>query len=187
MIEHVCIVQPQPAVPSFPLRYFQRPEADFSSSDFWELAHKLGYSVQQYTYNLLRDAAISNPAAAGRLRDFQDTMAHVVSSTTRLRDEVQRGAEARGLTLEHVSEILSAEMAALLEELKAEFPAPDEADHHEHRAEMVSRALLRMEASVVRVSMHCGVSESDARAHFQNIEPHVLRVIVVVGECLLFY
>ena len=60
-----------------------------------------------------------------RLQDFKDTMVHVVSSTKMLRDEVQKGAEARGLTLENMSEMLPTEMAYVLAELKAEFPSPD--------------------------------------------------------------
>jgi aspartate aminotransferase-like enzyme len=132
----------------------------------------------------LGQCAISNVAAAERLQDFKDTMAHVVSSTRKLRDKVQKGAEARGLTLENVSEMLSTEMANVLAELKAEFPSPDDADHHKQRVEMVSRGLSKTEESVVRVSMQCGVSEADARIHFQNIKPHIQNVIVVVGECI---
>ena len=171
------------AVPQFfPLRYFQKQDADIFLFNSWEHAQKLGQSVQQYTDTLLHDAALVNITAAERLRDFKDTMARVVSGTKELRNEVQKGAEARGLTLENMSEMLSTEMAYILAELKAEFPSPDEANHHKQRVEMVSRALSKMEESVVRVSMQCGVSEADARMHFRNIEPHIQRVTVVVGE-----
>ena len=171
------------AVPQFfPLRYFQKQDTDIFLFNFWEHAQKLGQSVQQYTDTLLHDTALVNVAAAERLQDFKDTMARVVSSTKELRDEVQKGAEARGLTLENMSEMLSTEMAYILAELKAEFTSPDEANHHKQRVEMVSRALSKMEESVVRVSMRCGVSETDARMHFRNIEPHIQRVTVVVGE-----
>jgi hypothetical protein len=77
--------------------------------------------------------------------------------------------------------MLSTELAIVLEELKAEFPAPDEADHHEKRVEMVSWALMKIEGTVIRVRA-LRISEADARTHFRNIEPHIRRVIVVVGK-----
>jgi hypothetical protein len=78
--------------------------------------------------------------------------------------------------------MLSSEMAAVLEELKAEFPPPEEANHHRQRVEMVSRALMNIETYVVRVSMQCGMSEADASAHFRNIKPHIQHVNVVTGK-----
>jgi len=165
-----------------PLQYLQKPDPDLLSSDIWEIANKLGDSVLQYTYTILRYAAHSNVDAAGRIHDFENTMKQVCLSTTRFRYEIQRGAQARGLTLDNISEMLSAEMATLLAELKAEFPSPDEADHHKERGQMVHSALLKMEEGVVRVSTRCGVPESNARAYFRNIEPHLLRVIVTVGD-----
>jgi hypothetical protein len=174
----------QGTVASLPLRYFQRlaVEADYQSSDFWELARQLGNSVQQYTDRILHDAGVSNAATAASLRDFKDTMTQLVSSTKDLRDEVHKHANLHGLSLETISEMLSTELAIVLEELKAEFPAPDEADHHEKRVEMVSRALMKIEGTVIRVSGHCGISEADARTRFRDIEPHIRRVIVVVGK-----
>jgi hypothetical protein len=109
-------------------------------------------------------------------------MGHVVSNTMELRAKVQGAAEARGLTLEHVSEMLSTDLAVVLQELKTEFPPPSDADHHEQRVEIISRALVKVEGSVVRVSVQCGISEADAIAHFKLIEPHVQHVLVVTGK-----
>jgi len=66
----VGTAHPQFTVPSFPLRHVQILAADSRSSDFWELAHKLGNSVQQYADDLLHDATTSNTAAAERLHEF---------------------------------------------------------------------------------------------------------------------
>jgi hypothetical protein len=146
----------------------------------------LGDTVQQYTDTLLHDTAIANAAAAGKLYDFKDTMTQVVSSTMALRAEVQAAAEARGLTLENVSVGLATELADVLEELKAEFPAPNDAENHEQRVVVVSRALEKVERSVVSVSVRCGISEADARAHFKVIQPHVQHVLVITGKCILY-
>lgn len=169
-------------LPYFPLQPVQNLQAAYLSSDFWELAHRLGDSVQQYTDDLLHNASISNTAAAGGLHDFKDTMTQMVINMNGLKAAVQEAAKSHGLNLENVSEMLSSEMAAVLEELKAEFPPPEEADHHRQRVEMVSRALMKIERCVVRVSMQCGMSEADASAHFRNIEPHIQHVIVVTGD-----
>ncbi|KIM79129.1 hypothetical protein PILCRDRAFT_823708 [Piloderma croceum F 1598] len=108
-------------------------------------------------------------------------MTQMVINTNGLRAAVQEAAKSRGLNLENVSE-LSSEMATVLEELKAEFPPPEEADHHGQRVEIVSRVLMKIERCVVRVSVQCGMSEADASAHFRNIEPHIKHVMVVTGD-----
>lgn len=145
-----------------------KAEADYSCYEFWELTRQLGNLVQLYTDTLLHDTAIAYAAAAQKLYDFRNTMDKVVSSTTELGDDVQETAILHGFTLEKVSEMLSADLAIVMDELKAEFPAPSDADHHGQRVEMISRALAKLEESVVRVSTQCGVSEPRARAEHRN-------------------
>jgi len=183
---HDGVAHPPFTVPSFPLQPVPNLQAAYLSSDFWELVHSLGDSVQQYTDELLHNASISNTAAAEGLHDFKDTMTQMVINTNGLRAAVHEAAKLQGLNLENVSEMLSSEMAAVLEELKAEFPPPEEADRHRQRVEMVSRALMKIERCVVRVSMQCGMSKADASAHFRNIEPHIQHVMVVTGKRAYF-
>jgi hypothetical protein len=81
-----------------------------------------------------------------------------------------------------MSEKLSANLAAVLQELKAEFPAPDDANNHEQRVKIVSCVLAKVEGSVICISVWCGISEADARAHFKVIEPHVQHMLVITGK-----
>jgi antirestriction protein ArdC len=127
--------------------------------DFWDLTHKLGDSVRRYTNTLLHDTAIASAAAARMLHNFKNTMVQLISSTKELRAEVQTAAWAYRLTIEDMSEKLSADLSAVLQELKAKFPAPDNADNHEQRVKMVSCALAKVEGSVVHIIVQCGNKE----------------------------
>jgi hypothetical protein len=153
-----------------------------ASPDFWERAAKLGNIVYQYTDDLLHDAADSYAAAADKINDFKSSMNNVVSSTGDLRREFQAKALARGIDIDEISEMLSRELAVVVEELKAEFPSPDQAQNHEERVRIISHALEKVEVSVVRVGAAFGVSEDDARARFREVEFHLQTVLVTTGD-----
>jgi len=165
-----------------PIRLWQLLDTYNTSPDFWERAANLGSLVQQYTSDILNDAAISYATAAGKIDCFKQSMNHVVSNTGELRREIERKARARGMTLHNISEMLSNELAVVIEELKNEFPPPDHAEHHEDRVKIISRALVKVEDAVVRVSKAVGVPEAKVRSCFGDIEIHLRDVLVVTGD-----
>jgi len=150
--------------------------------DFWKRAVKLGSSVQKYTDNILADATTSYSAAAEKIIDFKQSMVKVVSGAGELRHEFESKIWAHGMTLSEISDMLSKELAVVVDELKTEFPPPDHAEHHEERSVMISRALEKVEDVVVRISVRAGVDEANARAHLRNIEPHLNHVLTVTGD-----
>lgn len=83
-------------------------------------------------------------------------MTRVISSTGGLRRERESEARAHKISLHKISEMLSTELAVLIEELKAESPPPDHAGHHDVRVMIVSRALDKIGGVVVRVSKAVG-------------------------------
>ena len=151
------------------------------TKDFWEAADLLGDRVQKYTVELIHNAAGSNATVAAKLGDFKNTMLELVSSVNALRGTVQRAVKEHD-ALQDVSEKLSIELEAVLEELKRKFPSPDKATHHEERVEMISWVLSRIEDILVRVLNGFGVSEADTRAHFQVIARHIKLLLILVGE-----
>lgn len=169
---------------SGPIRLWQLLDTYNTSQalDFWERAANLGSLVRQYTSDILNDAATSDAAAAGKIDSFKQSMHHLVSSTGELRREIVRKARARGISLHNISEMLSNELAVVIEELENEFPPPDHAEHHEDRVKIISRALVKVEDAVVRVSKAVGVPEAKARSCFGNIEIHLRDVLVVTGK-----
>lgn len=147
-------------------------------ANFWERIADMGYSAQQYTSTMFNDITTSY---AAEIDSFKQSMNHVISNTMKLRSEIESKIQERGITLHEVSEMLSKELAGVVEELQAEFP-PDHAKHHEDRVKVISGALTKVEDAVVRVCAAIGVSEKDARAHFRDITPHLRDVLVTIGE-----
>lgn len=178
----VCHAHPRFIGMLGPIRLWQLLDTYNTSPDFWERAAKLGSLVQQYTSDILNDAATSYSTTAGQIDQFKQSMNQVISSTSNLRREIESKARARGITPHTVSEMLSKELAVVVEELKAEFPPPDHAEHHEDRVKIISRALIKVEDAVVRVSQAVGVSEPKARACFGDIEVHLRYALVVTGK-----
>jgi len=167
-----------------PTRYLEAAfRIDTASMDFWESAIHLGDRVQNYTLELIHNAGASNATLAIQLDDFKDTMLELVSGVQALRAAVQSSAQAHatGISLEEISEKLSVELAVILEEFKREFPSPDKATHHKEREEMISRALSKVEDSLVRV-LSFGMSEADTRAHFRVIKRHAQVLLVLTGD-----
>lgn len=165
-----------------PIRLWQLLDAYNTSPDFWERAAKLGNLVQQYTSDILNDTATSYAATAERINYFKQSMNHVVSTTANLRREMQANAWTRDVTVHHISEMLSSELAIVIEELKNEFPPPDHAEHHEDRVKIISRALVKVEDAVVRVGDKLGVPEDNVRANFGDIEIHLRYALVMIGK-----
>lgn len=104
-------------------------------------------------------------------------MAHVISSTSDLRLKL----EARGVSLETISEMLTLELSKLVEEIK-QLPPPDQVEHHAERTKTISRTLEMIGDVLVRVCVSFGMSEEEIRAHFEAVKPHILHVLVLVGE-----
>jgi hypothetical protein len=165
-----------------PIRIWQLLDAYTAPSDFWERAANLGGRAQQYTNDILHDAAASYATVADKIDGFKQSMTNVVSSTSELRREIQIAAWARGINLHRVSQMLSSELAIVFEELKVEFPPPDHAECHDDRVNIISRALVMVEDAVVCVGAAVGVSEVSTRAHFRDVSPHLQSALVIIGD-----
>jgi hypothetical protein len=108
-------------------------------------------------------------------------MSHIVSTTNKLRIELQDAAQERELVLDEVSEKFSSQLASIFEELST-IPSPESAPSHEERLLLVSDVLKKVESGLVHVCGLYGVSEDVARGHFRDIEPHVKHILVTTGE-----
>lgn len=79
--------------------------------------------------------------------------------------------------------MIAIELSKLVEEIKKEFPPPDQAEHHAERTEMISRILEKIGDIVVLASVSVGIPEVEVRAYFEAVKPHILHVLVLTGEC----
>lgn len=152
---------------------------DRFSKDFWGDAVQLGDRVQKYTIELIQNAAGSNATVAIKLAEFKDTMTELVSSVKVLREAVQDA----GANPHDISEKLSIALETVLEELKSEFPAPDNAPHHDERVVIISRALAKTTDSLVHV-LSFAIPEADIKEHSEVIEQHVKALLVLAGDLI---
>ncbi|KAF7977259.1 hypothetical protein HWV62_4385 [Athelia sp. TMB] len=73
-------------------------------------------------------------------------------------------------------------MIRVSNEIREEFPPPDNAEHHAQRTQVISRILAKIEGGVVRAVAEVGISEKEAKRHFEAIEPLIRDVLVVTGD-----
>jgi hypothetical protein len=158
-------------------------------SDFWDAAKKLSEKVRIYTETKLNEAATTIPLAAAKITEFKESMAQVVITSNKLREDIEAAAKERGLTLEQISERLSEEFDLIFQELQGEFPEilPEDDDgRHTERVRVLSWIMPKVENSLVKVTSLWGIPESNTRMKFQEIEPHVTNVVLVVGTLFVF-
>lgn len=149
--------------------------------NFWELTTRLGDSVSHHTGALLQDTT-TYATVSKEISHFKELMTNVIISAGELRREIESKVSSHGITLQVFSEMLAHQLEIVAEELKAEFPPPDHAEHHEDRVKIISRALIKVEDVVVQVCATISVSEVDVRAHFRNITPHLRDALIIIGK-----
>ncbi|CAL1702686.1 unnamed protein product [Somion occarium] len=154
---------------------------EHSNFDFWKHAESLGKKMHTYTDSLLKDAASQVSSASGRIEDVKNTMHTLVSAAAHFEAAVIAHAK-EGTTLEAISEDLDSAFAPILEELQKMFPSPDEATHHAERNRTIYTILAKVEDAIVRVGIKHGMNEEDLRKHIDQINIHVAKVVVLVGD-----
>lgn len=136
-------------------------------------------SVQKYTETILHDASTTYADTAMGIADMKLSMAHLIERTRVLKSSVV-GKHRRSVN--DLYESLAAEMIKVSNEIQEEFPPPDRAEHHVERTQVISRILAKIEGGVVRAVAEVGISESEARVHFEAMEPHIRNVLVATGD-----
>ncbi|KAF7981025.1 hypothetical protein HWV62_35460 [Athelia sp. TMB] len=139
----------------------------------------MGVSVQKYTETILHDATATYASTAVGIADMKLSMSHLIERTRVLKASVQG---KHGKSVNDLYESLATEMIRVSNEIREEFPPPDNAEHHAQRTQVISRILAKIEGGVVRAVAEVGISEKEAKLHFEAIEPHIRDVLVVTGE-----
>ncbi|KAH7930324.1 hypothetical protein BV22DRAFT_1028551 [Leucogyrophana mollusca] len=144
---------------------------------FWERAGDLGNDLQKYTKDLLHNAAQAYPE---KIDEFTSTLGNMVDSTSKLRTQIKK----HDVSLETFSDELGKLLVVVLEELKRDFPSPDQAPSHEQRSVMVHSTLRKTEDAVLRVGARYGIFEGDLQPHLEELMIHVEHLTVVTGDLI---
>ncbi|KAG1740367.1 hypothetical protein EDB19DRAFT_783560 [Suillus lakei] len=150
-----------------------------SAGESWDKVTGLGSNIQGYTDELFQHAKKLYPS---KITEFKKSVDSVASTTAALYQGVKGAAERRDVPLDSVLEELRNTFHVLFEELKEQFPPPDEAAGHENRTVIINTVLDRIEESFLQVIMKHGASEEHMKSHFSSLKSGVQRIVVIIGD-----
>jgi len=147
---------------------------------FWERAQSLGHRSQDYAASLIHEAAQKADATTvAQLRHFQYAIQVVVADTEDMKEAIAQTADKSFDEIQHDIEKVFAD---LLEQLKEQFPPPDQAPNHAERRGNVSLVIRKTEEVFIKLGVQHGMSEKQLRMHLDPIMKHVEDIIVTIGD-----
>ncbi|KAJ7230434.1 hypothetical protein GGX14DRAFT_583194 [Mycena pura] len=157
------------------------PTEELDPEDFWQRARELGDRARRYGGKLLKDAADKSQDVREKIGELTGRMDALLRGAAALHEELRAAATLQ--SADAVSEDLERAFAAVLEELRERFPAPEKAPGHEARREAVAVALEKAGAALVGVCVKHGMDEERARQHWDGtMRPAVETVVVLLGD-----
>ncbi|KAG1856299.1 hypothetical protein C8R48DRAFT_302516 [Suillus tomentosus] len=112
--------------------------------------------------------------------ELKKSVNSIASTATSLHQVVKGAAEQREIPFDSVLEELRNTFYVLFEELKEQFPPPEEAPSYADRTLMIDTVLDRVEETFLRVAIKYGASEEVLKDHtssFMSGVRHILRII----------
>lgn len=116
-----------------------------------------------------------------KITELRKSVDSVASTATTLYQVVKEAAEQRGIPLYTISKDLRDTFRVLSEELKEQFPPPDEAPGHEKRMTMINTTLDRVEECFLQVVGKLGVSEELLTSLTGSLKSGLQYVVVTIG------
>lgn len=164
-----------------PLRHLHWLHSPTVPYDFWEQAGALGNTIRHYADEFLTKTCPSDGFCTQRLHQLKFNMAHLVTSASELRSELQDTIKHTNVSIDGISKTLTAELDIVLEALKVEFPPPSNATHHEARFQKISLMLSKAEDATLRILVSHGITEEAARPQLDKVKGATEATLVVLG------
>ncbi|KAJ6475677.1 hypothetical protein DFH09DRAFT_1109190 [Mycena vulgaris] len=154
---------------------------ELNPEDFWQRARELGDRARRYGDKLLKDAEATSQEVREKIGEFTGRMDALVRGAAALHEELHTSATLQ--FVDAISEDLERAFAAVLEELRVLFPAPEKAPGHAERREAVGVALEKAGAALMGVCVKYGMDEERARQHWDGaMRPAVETIVVLLGD-----
>ncbi|KAH7903457.1 hypothetical protein BJ138DRAFT_1168109 [Hygrophoropsis aurantiaca] len=144
---------------------------------FWENAADSMKDLENYMQDMLHDVTREYPE---KIAQFKSTVGHVVTSA----GDFRRQIEKHDISLESLSNDLGGALDTVLDGLKREFPAPDQAPGHEQRGILVNITLGRCEDAIISLGLRHGMTEENLRHVLHELTLSVEQLIVVTGDLI---
>ncbi|KAG1811334.1 hypothetical protein EV424DRAFT_139224 [Suillus variegatus] len=151
-----------------------------SVGESWDKIVGLSSNIQGnvlYELELFQHAKELYPS---EISELKKSVNNIASTATSLHQVVKGAAEQREIPFDSVLEELRNTFYVLFEELKEQFPPPEEAPSYEDRTLMIDTVLDRVEETFLRVAIKYGASEEVLKNHtssFMSGVRHILRII----------
>ncbi|OJA18312.1 hypothetical protein AZE42_09346 [Rhizopogon vesiculosus] len=116
-----------------------------------------------------------------KITEFKASVVNVTSTATTLHQAVLEAAEQHGIPLDTMKGELGDICNSMFEELKEQFPPPDEAPSHGNRMAMISTTLDRIEAGFLQFAINHGVSEEPLKSHSSSLKLHAQSIVVTIA------
>lgn len=117
-----------------------------------------------------------------KMAELRAAVDSVVGTATTLYQVIKEAAKQRGIPLCTVLKDLGNTFSVLFEELKEQFPPPDEAPGHEERMNMMNTVLDRVEECFLQVVGKLGVSNELLRSLTGSLKTGLKHVVVTIGD-----
>ncbi|KAG1763512.1 hypothetical protein EV702DRAFT_1157788 [Suillus placidus] len=147
---------------------------------FQMLESPAGTRLLGYTDEFFQRAGEFYPS--DRITELRKSVDSVASTATTLYQVVEEAAEQRGIPLYTVLRDLGNTFSDLFEELKEQFPPPDEAPSHEKRMTMISTVLDRVEECFLQVVGKLGMNKELLKSLTGSLKSGVKQVVVTIGD-----
>lgn len=123
---------------------------------------------------------------ASKINHVVSNMQVILADTQNLKNTI---AQTHGASHDDIKNGVETIFDDLLEELKNQFPPPDEAPNHAERRGNVSLVIHKVEDAFVKLCVQHGMAEDELRVHLDPIMSGIETVVVTLGTtmCSLVY
>ncbi|KAG1822312.1 hypothetical protein EV424DRAFT_1555983 [Suillus variegatus] len=150
-----------------------------SAGESWDKIVGLGSNIQGNVDELFQHAKELYPS---KISELKKSVNSIAGTATSLHQVVKGAAEQREIPFDSVLEELRNTLYVLFEELKEQFPPPDEAASHENRTLMINTVLDRVEETFLRVAIKYGASEEVLKDHTSSFMSGVRHILGIIGD-----
>jgi hypothetical protein len=145
----------------------------------WNKVAGLGPNILGCTDEFFQRAREFYPS--DKISESRKSVDSVTSTAITLYQVIKEAAEQRGIPLYTVSKDLGNTFRVLFEELKEQFPPPDEASGHEQRMTVINTVLDRVEECFLQVVSKLGVSKELLTGLTGSLKSGIKHVVVTIG------
>lgn len=146
----------------------------------WNKVAGLGPNIQGCTNEFFQRAKEFYPS--DKISELRKSVDSVTTTATTLYQVVKEAAEKRSIPLHTISKDLGNTFCVLFEELKEQFPPPDEAPGHEQRMTMINTVLDRVEECFLQVVGKLGVGKEVLTSLTGSLKSGIKHVVVTIGD-----